>query len=532
MKTIKTLLVAVFISATQHNFSQGYLETQQLISSEIQLAENYGFDVAIDGDFAVVGAVAKAITSTNQGGAYVLQKQSDGSWSEHQILLAPDRRQFDSFAQSVAIYDDVIVIGSIGQDYDENNQNFISAAGAVYIYKKDSSDNWNFFQKIIANDRISDGYFGFAVDIYQNTIIVGATRDDFDANGSNFLNRAGSAYIFEEDTSGMWMQVGKINASERATEDRFGNAVTIHEDWIAVGARLEDEDENDQNTISGSGSVFLYHKNTDGDWEYSQKIVPLNRNGVASFGWSLDLQDDILVVGALFTSLSQNQNEGTVHVFNVDISDIWSETQILSASDGSDADRFGYDVAINEDIILVGTPEDKSTDGGMTNDHGSVYMFLKNGTTGEWLEQQKILVSNWQDSEPQDFGHAIAISGNEMIIGNPIAHEIDPDTSNEIADAGAVYMFSFDEDLTLSITDQQPQLNIKAFPNPTDGEVYFNAPSVLTNTEVQIFDATGKKVFQNEFHELKQLRLPDVSGFYILQMKYQGTSYYFKILKK
>ena len=93
-------------------------------------------------------------------------------------------------------------------------------------------------------------------------------------------------------------------------------------------------------------------------------------------------------------------------------------------------------------------------------------------------------------------------------------------------------MLNFDEDLKLSITDQKPKFKIKVYPNPTDGQLYLNAPSILRNVEIQIFDITGKKVYQNEFHELQQLMLPESSGFYFLHIKHLGTNYHFKVFKR
>ena len=58
--------------------------------------------------------------------------------------------------------------------------------------------------------------FGFSVAIDGNYAIVGAYFEDHqDANGANFKNNAGSAYIFERDTSGNWSQKPKIVANDR-----------------------------------------------------------------------------------------------------------------------------------------------------------------------------------------------------------------------------------------------------------------------------------------------------------------------------
>ena len=81
-------------------------------------------------------------------------------------------------------------------------------AGSAYIFgiTSNSSDSTPTassqtpalqLQKLVASDRRSDDLFGYSVSISGNYAIVGAYQEGEDASGYNSLWRAGSAYIFE-----------------------------------------------------------------------------------------------------------------------------------------------------------------------------------------------------------------------------------------------------------------------------------------------------------------------------------------------
>ena len=86
----------------------------------------------------------------------------------------------------------------------------------------------------------------------------------------------------------------------------------------------------------------------------------------------------------------------------------------LTSGDAVVNDNLGTSVAISGDYAVVGVPFD---DGEGGEDSGSVHIF-KRGTTAWELEAR--LSSS--DIEPGDeFGHAVAMSGDYAIVGVPSA---------------------------------------------------------------------------------------------------------------
>ena len=134
----------------------------------------------------------------------------------------------DYYGVSVAFDGEHIAIGS--QRHDDNPAG--SNRGAVYIYQSASSDagtGWHLQQKIIASDGANDDYFGQAVSIYKNTLVVGTYSDDTGATN------AGSAYVFEKQNN-RWVETQLLLSDDIQATDRFGYAVSVHENTITVAA--------------------------------------------------------------------------------------------------------------------------------------------------------------------------------------------------------------------------------------------------------------------------------------------------------
>ena len=75
----------------------------------------------------------------------------------------------------------------------------VADAGAAYIFVRSSDGNWSETQKLIASDRQTNDVFGESVAISGNTAIIGAPHEDQDGG----LN-AGAAYIFVRSSDGTW----------------------------------------------------------------------------------------------------------------------------------------------------------------------------------------------------------------------------------------------------------------------------------------------------------------------------------------
>ncbi|WP_271856178.1 HYR domain-containing protein, partial [Patiriisocius marinus] len=361
--------------------------------------------------------------------------------------VASDRDTADQFGISISISGDRAIVGAASEDEDAMGGNTLSNAGSAYIFERDGSGNWIEVQKLVAAERNFGDNFGGSVSISGDQAIIGAKYEDEDAMGGNTLNSAGSAYIFERDGAGNWIEVQKLVAADRGPDDLFGGSVSISGDLAIIGASYETEDAMGGNTLPGAGSAYIFERDGAGNWNEVQKLVAADRGPNDLFGRSVSISGDLAIIGVMFEdedAMAGNtlSNAGSVYIFERDGAGVWFEVQKLVAADRGTDDRFGKSVSISGDRAIIGAMfEDEDAMGGNTLlNAGSAYIFERDGA-GVWFEVQKLVAAD-RDGIDQ-FGFSVSISGDSTIIG---AFNEDEDAmgGNTLFGAGAAYIFERD----------------------------------------------------------------------------------------
>ncbi len=297
-----------------------FTQQRELIASDGAALDVFGSSVAVSGDTVVVGAYGDSIGSNNsQGSAYVFVR-GDGSWIQSQKLTASDGAADDTFAQSVVINGDTIVVGAYGDDIGSNiNQ------GSAYVFAN-SAGIWNQQQKLIAADGAADDDFGCSVALSRDTLIVGAYRADIGSKPDQ-----GSAYVFVL-SNGSWLQQQKLVAGDGAAGDNFGNEVAISGDTVIVGAHFADIGANfDQ------GSAYIFSR-TGNSWSQQQKLTATDGATDDRFGDSVAISGGTVVVGALYDDIGANSDQGSAYVF-VRNGSAWNQQQKLTNRGGGSVFR-------------------------------------------------------------------------------------------------------------------------------------------------------------------------------------------------
>ena len=151
----------------------------------------FGFNLGIYGDYAVIGAHNNNDEGTNTGSAYIFYRDGT-SWSQQAKLTASDGAAYDSFGHNVGIYGDYAIVGA---PYDDDNNE--SGSGSAYIFTR-SGTSWSQQAKLTASDPGNTDHFGFDVAM-ANYAIVGAYKDD--DSGTD----RGSVYTFSRSGT-TWTQ--------------------------------------------------------------------------------------------------------------------------------------------------------------------------------------------------------------------------------------------------------------------------------------------------------------------------------------
>lgn len=521
----KLLICIIIILSNTTSFAQNWDEVIKITNSDREIGDLFGGAVAISGNYAIVGAYTEDEDATgmntlnNSGSAYLFERDANGNWVEMQKIVASDRGDGDRFGSAVAISGDYAIVGAFFEDEDLTGGNTLTYSGSCYIFEKDGSGSWSEVQKIVAPVRAADDRFGYSVSISGNQILVGAYFEDDDAAEVNTSYRAGSAYIYERDGTGVWGFAQKIVASDREANDEFGKSVAIYDNYIIVGAYHEDDDVAGNNSLNHSGSAYIYEKNGAGVWNEVQKIVAADRGEDDGFGVSVAISNNYVIIGALYEdedTLNGNtfSNAGSAYVFERDGSGSWNEAQKIVASDRASDDEFGYSVSISEDFAIVGANyEDEDTLNGNTlSDAGSAYIYKRDGS-GNWNEYQKIVAS--ERAVEDYFGFSVAISGDYIIVGAYLEDE-DATGGNTLNLAGAAYIHELPN--SVGILENEFGSKFILYPNPTNGQFSIDLGNYYEQVTVTITDINGKIIELSTFNKSQflNLKIEESAGIYML----------------
>ena len=264
------------------------------------------------------------------------------------------------------------------------------------------------FVVLSASDPAADDFFGAAVDISGDTLIVGA-------NGQDDLGfSAGAAFIFQREFGclpDLWREVAMLTASDGQPIDWFGVDVAISGDTVVIGAQLADA------PADASGAAYIFERTEDG-WQEITKLVASDGEHNDDFGIGVEIDGDTVVVGALLKNTEDGRDAGAAYVFerNLGGPDNWGEVARLVASDGAYNDRFGRSLDISGDTIVVGSSLADSPGANA----GALYVYERDaGGYDAWGEVAKLVASNAQPGDNMGFG--VAIDGNTLVAGAYLA---------------------------------------------------------------------------------------------------------------
>ncbi|MGA9622605.1 IPT/TIG domain-containing protein, partial [Methanoregula sp.] len=218
---------------------------------------------------------------------------------------------------------------------------------------------------------VADGYFGAAVAIYGNAVLVGEPNYDKDH---------GTAELYGV-TDGVWDPSGSFSPDNPTDEESyFGSSVAISNNDVAIG-----EPGATYATKQDAGAAYVGFP----DVIQVHSPNPIN-NG--NFGKSVALSGNTLVVG--------EPGNSTVYIYNAGNPDAGPVYTLYGVA-GTD---FGNVVAISGNTLAVGEP---------SLNYGTVCIFTNTGSGWTQAAQVSASVAN------TGFGTSLALSGNTLVVGEP-----------------------------------------------------------------------------------------------------------------
>jgi hypothetical protein len=226
-------------------------------------------------------------------------------------------------------------------------------------------------------------------------------RDGLAFIGMPAAMTTGQVAVFAQGTTG-WVRTATIVASDRTTDDGFGQAISFRDGLLVVGS---------------TRAAYVY-KRVNGVWRERQKIVPPAADGVDTFR-GLEHEAGVLAIAA-FSSGNIGLRD-SVYVFEQDANGRFVRRARLMPFTDSSA-GFGNAIGMTKRIIVIGSFA------------GSAYVFGRNGS-GKWVQRQKLIASSRTNTH-DGYGLAVAVDNGMILVGAPYAA-----FSGDTDQIGEVYVF-------------------------------------------------------------------------------------------
>jgi filamentous hemagglutinin family protein len=410
------------------------------------------------------------------------------------INIASQLNGSDLFGWSVSLDGNRLAVGAREGD---GFNNLVNAAGDVYLFSFTDS----LFSGGVLEAQIGSGFtggkninqtldpvdrFGWSVSLNGNRLAIGARDDDGFTNAND---AAGAVYLYSftnstfsggvlESIIGQGYVGGKnLDTSAFANAgDYLGMGVSLDGNRLAVGIPFDD---GNGNSVGNSGAVYLYDF-TDSVFSGGQIQARIGNNynalggknlsrpneaeGSDQFGYAVSLDGNRLVASAVGDDGPGNVNtdQGAYHFYTFSNAAFTGGVYQgslgrnytggkninfhLNTAPDSPGDRMS--VSLSNNRIAIGMPYGDGFNDGL-GDSGEVYLYSFASSNFDSAVLEAIIGSGYTGGKNVNlsaqlgasdyFGESVSLDGNRLAVGA----RGDDGRINSVADAGAVYLFSF-----------------------------------------------------------------------------------------
>lgn len=444
-----------------------------------------GTSVAMFGDLLVVGApkLNKPPSDLNglviDSGGVEIYRRTPGGWSLDQTLFSPNAATGAEFGASVAISDNVLVVGE--PLYSPNSPSGFEGNGRALVYVRSPTTNRYIFRKEILRLGLThDGcancrspQYGSSVDVvgdgHNFAIAIGAPgEDDFSSSGSIEPDMGlvlVSRISVEEDGSvadtndadNRWVIRNNITDSNGIhifDRPMFGESVALAKlpcanscdatYYLGIGAPRATVQFESGGSRQLGGAAWFYRLNSTGsatspsDIHVEQMFVPSGNSvylpfflphltsgdhNMEFFGSAVEVRviggSPEFIVGSLGAVVDGGEDRaGAVYVFKRPANSCCLQReQVLRAPGPAHNEGFGRALAFAGDRLLIGAPLRGHAVNGETEQTGAVFDF-EASTDGSWEFAHEL----YDHGLIQKLGDSVAGSTDWIATGVPLEH--------------------------------------------------------------------------------------------------------------
>ncbi|MEM8709587.1 MAG: FG-GAP repeat protein, partial [Planctomycetota bacterium] len=314
-------------------------------------------------------------------------------------IVMPDAMPLDWFGYDVAARGQLSVVGA-WRDDDAG-----ADTGSAHLVFANESGDGAYLQKLMLDGAAAGDRAGENVAIGPDLVAVTAPGRELTRGDGTVIR--GVVGIFARVGTG-WGQVALLDHDSRTDGDLFGNSVAIEEGYILVGAPRDDDFAPD------GGAVYVFQRGaSSAEWSMTQKIAPSDVGTHDFFGHDLAVAGSHGVASA-YNDDDNGVNAGAVYVLDR-VGSSWSVGQKLTAREGTHFDLFGTSVAMIDETIVVGAPQNQDGDGAALDNEGAVFIFEWSPNISEWFETMTLRPGD--PGTEHRFGIDVAIDDRVIVVG-------------------------------------------------------------------------------------------------------------------
>lgn len=312
-------------------------QTASLLPPEPGLNDLLGQALATDGQRIAAGS-RSADGGTIESGAVDIFVRAGGTWVHEQRVRPLEPQPFGRWGLAVDIDGDVLAVGAPQHNVPTENE------GEVWMYERGAS-GWRLTDVLTAPDPDQLAYFGQALDLHGDTLIVGTPSE----SQGGFAQ--GGAHVFESRDTG-WTHTADLHAPDAGDFDQHGMAVATNGDRVAIGSPFTDVWGN------ASGEVRVFVK-AHGAWRRLDRLFAPNPLPDDHFGRALAMQGDLLAVASMAPPDILEAGIGAVHLYRwngADYVHLESHPAPISVLESGFADT----IALHAERLVSGSPGDST----------------------------------------------------------------------------------------------------------------------------------------------------------------------------
>lgn len=372
--------------------------------------DHYGYAADLDGDVLVIGAPQDGSAKPEAGAAYIYEKDETGNWMQKVRLPFTDPSSSQLFGDAVAASGHRVAVGIPLADNGANQ------TGEVRIYVKDATreSGW-WLEAILAPNEIqANQTFGRKLAMDGNRLVVSAFNYD-----AGSLNNQGAVYVYDYVDGSGWSETTRLVSPTPESGGRLGNALSLSADTIVAGT-LEAKD--DENTTSYKVHLFTLDRES-GEWGHAQTLTAPGGEGRQpdDYGTAVAVDRNLIAIGAPGRD-DMGNSSGAVFIYEPSIAT--GEFELVSkvyADNALDNAKFGFSVDVEGQLISVGAPEMK-THG--VRFAGQAYLFGR-GAEETWVQVSRAepfsgdVPPELHPEVPPRAGRVVALSLTEMVMTLP-----------------------------------------------------------------------------------------------------------------